>query len=222
MRGGDFLDLDAALGRGHQDRQADGAVERPCRRRSRGRCRRPPAPAALETFCPSSPVCLVTSGYLNMTSATSATSSRLVMNLTPPKSLPLSLKRPLPRPPAWTWALSTTGLPPSWSNAGHRLGGVRDDDAARHRRARGRQQLFRLVFVDLHVSLVPASQGGLSPRPVRTPPGQVPRLAWIASSFLCPRAACGRPARGKTGLPIDSAGRRGKIASVRSHPVRDR
>src|SRR5262249_4206208 len=73
--------------------------------------------STFETFWPASPVCLVTRGCLNMTSATEATSSRDLMNLTPPKSLPLSLKRPLPRPPAWTWALRTTGPPPSWSNA---------------------------------------------------------------------------------------------------------
>src|SRR5262249_22161751 len=73
--------------------------------------------SALLTFWPCSPVCLVTSGYLNMTSAARATSSRLVRYLTPPKSVPLSLKRPLPRPPAWTWALRTTGLPPIDSKA---------------------------------------------------------------------------------------------------------
>src|SRR5262245_920596 len=39
------------------------------------------------------------------------------MYLTPPRSAPESLKRPLPRPPAWTWALSTTGLPPNRSKA---------------------------------------------------------------------------------------------------------
>ena len=56
--------------------------------------------STLETRCPSAPVCLVTSGYLNITSATRPHAWRERMNLTPPQSWPLPLKRPLPRPPA--------------------------------------------------------------------------------------------------------------------------
>ena len=86
-----------------------------------------------------------------MTSATLATSSRVLMNLTPPKSLPLPLNVPLPRPPAWTWALSTTG-PPSLSKACCASAGDDGDDAARDGGPGGGQQFFGLIFVNLHAA----------------------------------------------------------------------
>ena len=114
--GRDLFDLDAALGTGHHDRQAHGPVHDHAEvdfASDVGRVLHQHLADALALFA----------GLLGdqrmlepMTSATWPTSSRERMNLTPPQSLPLSLKRPLPRPPAWICALSTTG-PPIWSNA---------------------------------------------------------------------------------------------------------
>src|SRR5438067_1218044 len=85
------------------------------------------------TLVPSGPVCLVRSGCLSISSATRRASSRLPTGLTPPSppfslpaGSPLPSSSPWPRPPAWTWALTTTHPPPeSWSNALSASSGVR-------------------------------------------------------------------------------------------------
>ena len=84
------------------------------------------------TTTPSRPVCLVTSVLPSMVCAAALTSSMLRQSCTPPlpgtseapastlervSSSTTSAKRPLPRPPAWTWALTTQKFPPSFSAA---------------------------------------------------------------------------------------------------------
>ena len=119
--GGDLLDLDAALGTGHQHRHADGAIEHHADVNLAGDLR-PLASttSTFETFWPSSPVCLVTSGYLNMTSATLADVVAVGDELDAADSLPVgaaALEAALAAAAGVDLALSTTGPPPSWSNA---------------------------------------------------------------------------------------------------------
>ena len=72
--------------------------------------------------------------------ATSRACSGVSASLMPP---------PLPRPPAWICALTTTGPPSSFAMARGFFGGV-GHAALRHGHAVLREQFFGLVFVDLH------------------------------------------------------------------------
>jgi hypothetical protein len=64
------------------------------------------------TVLPAGPVCLVTRSWPSMAWALAPTSSIDLQTRTPPLPLGSSLKRPLPRPPAWICALTTTtGVP---------------------------------------------------------------------------------------------------------------
>jgi len=57
---------------------------------------------------------------------------------------------PLPRPPAWIWAFTTQNRAAQFLGRRdgffHREGGL----ALRHRRAEAAQNLFGLIFVDIH------------------------------------------------------------------------
>ena len=66
--------------------------------------------------------------------------SGVCAGLTPP---------PLPRPPAWIWAFTTTGPPSSWAMRPG-LGGSRSHPPAGDRNAELRQDRFRLILVDFH------------------------------------------------------------------------
>ena len=67
-----------------------------------------------------------------------------------PRCFGLSLIVPLPRPPAWIWALTTASGPPSCLNAAAASSGVRGDDALRHGDAGLAEQFFGLKFVNFH------------------------------------------------------------------------
>ena len=94
----------------------DRAVERPRRGRARARCRSPPRRAPGGRPCPRGPVWCVTSVLPRIFSASRARlGRRSCTTLTPP---------PLPRPPAWICALTTTtGVPSSFAAASRLLGG---------------------------------------------------------------------------------------------------
>ena len=71
-------------------------------------------------------------------------------NLTPPKSLPLSLKRALAAAAGVDLGLEHDRLAAHLVERADRLGRGRRDDAARDRRPGGGEQFFGLIFVDLH------------------------------------------------------------------------
>ena len=83
-------------------------------------------------------------------SASSAASSADLAIFTPP---------PLPRPPAWICALTTTPVAPSWNSArGRSVGffGALDHLSARHGHSVLRQDGFALVLVNFHIGMTDA------------------------------------------------------------------
>ena len=126
------------------------------------------------------------------------------MNLTPPKSLPLSLKRPLPRPPAWTWALSTTGR----RRTGRRLAAPRRATARRCRAAPRPRRRPAVLSPDIRGSssgfprkveqrsrYISGSAGRQVPKPAA--PARVVRAARAPApldrAFCCSTRSCDRP-----------------------------
>ena len=126
---GDFFDFHAAGGGGHEDGLARGAVEDDAevefaldgqRFFDEQRC----------TMRPSGPVWWVTSVMPRIFGGDRAASSAFLATLTPP---------PLPRPPAWICALTTT-LPPRRSGGQFGFGHGVNHFAAGHRHAVARKR----------------------------------------------------------------------------------
>ena len=159
--GGDFLDLDAALGAGHQHRQADGAVENHADVDLADDLGRRLDDQQFRDLLPLLAGLLgderILEHDLGDVAGVVAVGDELDAA---DQSLPLSLKRPLPRPPAWIWALSTTGPPPSWSNA---CCASAAEEATMPRgiiAPAARQEFFRLIFVNLHAIILGWNTGG--------------------------------------------------------------
>ena len=84
---------------------------------------------------------MVTSRVPSMARASWPTSSGLRASLTPPA---------LPRPPAWTWALTTQILAAEPAGRRHGLGRGGGNFARRDLDAKAPKQLFGLIFVEIH------------------------------------------------------------------------
>ena len=164
VRGGDLLDVHAALGAGHQHRHADGRGRAPCRRRTRLRCRRLPDDEHLADLLALLAGLLGDQRVLEHHLGDGAASSSLLgMNLTPPKSFPCRARVAVALEPALAAAAGVDlGLeddrpPPSCVE---RL--AAPPAASRRRRPRergpgGGEQFLGLVFVDLIVGSHPGN-----------------------------------------------------------------
>jgi hypothetical protein len=64
----------------------------------------------------------------------------------------------LPRPPAWTWALTTHGPPNDLLRRLNRLLLGSDLDATGYRHAELLEEFFCLVFVQVHADYIPLFQ----------------------------------------------------------------
>ena len=146
---GDLLDLDAAVGTDHHHGPLGGAIEHetqvelpfdlrgPARRARAGRSARAARSGRSRGWTP-----------IIFCAARCASSGDLT-TFTPP---------PLPRPPAWIWALTTT-VPPSRRAAAPGVFGREHDVSLRHGNAVAGQDGLRLILVNLHgVSVRPGAR----------------------------------------------------------------